>query len=54
MNKEILMALLKENLTIRLEDDYQYYSGGKVTIRATLLFDGEEIDSDFVSFNTNN
>jgi hypothetical protein len=54
MDKELLKAFLKENLTIRLEDDYQYYSGGKVTIRATLEFDGETIDSDFISFNTNN
>ena len=45
MNREEIIKLIKENLTIEINehDSYQYGGGYKKEISVKLFFDGEEI-----------
>jgi hypothetical protein len=49
MNKDELFELLKENLTLRLSEKYDY--GGK-GIEVQLWFDNEKLCSDYVFTST--
>lgn len=44
MDKQELLQFLKDNLTIQVRRDQDYYSHPHLTV--TLRFDGEVIDSD--------
>lgn len=46
MNKPELLQLLKEHLTIRVDEDYGIDSK---RVRISIRFDGEEIDADTFS-----
>ena len=48
MNREELIKFLKENLSIRLEKDRDYY-GNNITITVYLSLGKEQIDSDHIS-----